>query len=784
MNAIRLLSLLVLCIAVAAVAWWLIPRGEEAPRKPAVRETVPAEDAAPKTLPPAKPAKTDDFVGTRECRECHADFYEKWANSWHGLAMQPYTTRFAHDNLASQPAGIAVGGRTYQARIGQGQDVVEETGPDGRKTYPIQHVLGGKNVYYFLTPFRGGRLQVLPLAFDSREKQWYDTTGSMVRHFVSRRDEPLDWTDRLLTFNAVCQGCHVSQISKNYSIETDSYQTTWREPGINCESCHGPGRKHVELMTARTSKDRPASASLAIVVTGGMTPCQMNSLCAQCHAKASPLTARFPPGDQFFDHFRLGALEDPDFYPDGRDLGENFTYTSWLMSPCVGSNGLECMQCHSSSGRNKYRGTDANRACSPCHQNQVAEPAAHSHHKDGGEGSRCVACHMPETTFARMRRHDHSMLPPAPAATLKFQSPNACNLCHKDHDAQWADDWVRKWYPKDYQAPLVRRGELIEAARKGDWRRLDEMAAYVTGGAKEKPATPGVWPLARNEVFAASLLRLMERATDNRKWPAFLTAIGDDSPLVRASAASGLATCPDSKAGRALVAAASDPCRLVRLEAAIALGHRPAEKLEPAQVAAVQKAFEENETSLRDRPDDPLSHYNLGNAHQDRGDAAAAVAEYEIALRQDPTLVLALVNLSMAHAKLGQTERAEAALRQALRMQPANAAANFNLGLLLAELQRPAEAEACLRTALKADPQFAQAAYNLAVLVAGRDLKEAIALCHKAADLQPEEPKYAYSLALYLRQSGDVRRAVEVLEQLIRRHPEHQDAIELLRSIR
>jgi len=70
-----------------------------------------------------------------------------------------------------------------------------------------------------------------------------------------------------------------------------------------------------------------------------------------------------------------------------------------------------------------------------------------------------------------MRRHDHSMLPPAPAATLKFKSPNACNICHNDRDAQWADTWVRKWYPRDYQAPVLHRGSLIEAARSEDWTK-------------------------------------------------------------------------------------------------------------------------------------------------------------------------------------------------------------------------------------------------------------------------------------------------------------------------
>jgi len=38
-----------------------------------------------------------------------------------------------------------------------------------------------------------------------------------------------------------------------------------------------------------------------------------------------PLTAGYRTPERFFDHFDLVTLENPDFYPDGRDLGENYT---------------------------------------------------------------------------------------------------------------------------------------------------------------------------------------------------------------------------------------------------------------------------------------------------------------------------------------------------------------------------------------------------------------------------------------------------------------------------
>ena len=94
------------------------------------------------------------------------------------------------------------------------------------------------------------------------------------------------------------------------------------------------------------------------------------------------------------------TLENPDYYPDGRDLGENYTYTSWLMSPCVKAGKLDCVKCHTSSGRYRFKDeARANEACLPCHAERVAKAAEHSHHAldKPGTPTRCVSCHMPMT---------------------------------------------------------------------------------------------------------------------------------------------------------------------------------------------------------------------------------------------------------------------------------------------------------------------------------------------------------------------------------------------------
>ena len=160
----------------------------------------------------------------------------------------PTRPTFAKARLTPQQGDVTIGKRKYRAEIGAAAGCVRETGPDGERSYPIAHVMGGKNVYYFLTPLDRGRLQVLPVAYDVHKKAWYDMAASGVRHFPDRRDEALDWTDRMFAFNTTCFNCHVTELATNYDLATDTYHTTWAEPGISCESCHGPAKEHVRVM--------------------------------------------------------------------------------------------------------------------------------------------------------------------------------------------------------------------------------------------------------------------------------------------------------------------------------------------------------------------------------------------------------------------------------------------------------------------------------------------------------------------------------------------------------
>ena len=723
---------------------------------------------------PNEDGKTNSgYLGSSQCRSCHEKFYQLWASSHHGLAMQPYTESFAEANLKPQLEEIVIGKSRYRAVIDKGTGLVIESESGKQKKYPFLHVLGGKNVYYFLTSLDRGCLQVLPVAYDVNRQQWFDTAASGVRHFPDMPDAPIHWTDRQYTFNTSCYSCHVSLLVKNYDADTDSYHTQWKEPGINCETCHGPAEEHVRVYSEAAAKgEAPKEMKLnTITQSRGYTTHQVNTACSTCHAKMIPLTAEFVPGEDFFQHYDLITLEHPDFYPDGRDLGENYTYTSWRMSPCVKADKLDCMYCHTSSGRYRFKGDDANKACIACHQDKAQNLKEHTHHNTEDGVNQCIQCHMPKTEFGRMMRSDHSMRPPMPSATLKYKSLNACNLCHTEQNAEWADKHVRQWHEEDYQKKTLEVANLIDAARKEQWEQLDKMLAYLKS-------------TDRDEIFANSLVRLLRNCRNQKIQTIFLQLLENDpSPLIRGSIADSLQGFLDEKSLVPLLKATQDPYLLVGIRAAATLAVVPDEQIPEAYQQSLFKAMDEYKASMMARPDDAASHYNLGNFYQSQNRFEKAIESYKTCWRLREDFVPAYVNASMTYNALGQNKQALKSLKMAIQHDPNSTATHLNLALLYGEMGQYKDAERAFRKTFELDPKSAVAAYNLGVLVARHDLGQAIHWCRKAYKLEQTNSKYAYTLAYYYVQLGRAEEAVDILKPQVNRGTDNPQIYMMLAEV-
>jgi tetratricopeptide (TPR) repeat protein len=219
---------------------------------------------------------------------------------------------------------------------------------------------------------------------------------------------------------------------------------------------------------------------------------------------------------------------------------------------------------------------------------------------------------------------------------------------------------------------------------------------------------------------------------------------------------------------------------LVRVRAAASLAPYPASWLQGEDRDKVRKATDEYLASLTSRPDQWSSHYNLGNYYLNRGEVKLALAAYDTALKIEPRAAMVMVNAAMAYAKMGEPDQAEKSLVKAIKIAPENAAAHFNLGLLKAEQKRVKEAEKELREAFRLDPKMAPAAYNLCILSAKDRPKEALSWCKKAVGLNPQEPKYAYTLAFYQIEQKDLQGAAATLKDLLTQRPIFVDGYLLL----
>jgi tetratricopeptide (TPR) repeat protein len=300
---------------------------------------------------------------------------------------------------------------------------------------------------------------------------------------------------------------------------------------------------------------------------------------------------------------------------------------------------------------------------------------------------------------------------------------------------------------------------------------LDAILAYI--GAKD-----------RDEIIAASLVRLLHGCNSPAKWPIVIRTLQEDpSPLVRAAAAQTLEGYATGESLQALAKATADEYLLVRVRAAGALAGIPLEQIPRERQDAVQRATAQLLEALHARPDDYASQYNLGNFHLQRGEQDQALASFQTAIKLRPDFVPPHVNVAFVHNAKGENDKAEASFRRALVLDPNNPVVHLNLGMLLAEMQRPADAEQAFRRCLALDPNVATAAYNLAVLLAPDRPYESLRLCQRAWQLQPQEGKYGYTYAYFLHQRRETDEAVKVLQDLVRRKLPYADAYALLAEI-
>jgi tetratricopeptide (TPR) repeat protein len=518
---------------------------------------------------------------------------------------------------------------------------------------------------------------------------------------------------------------------------------------------------------------RPQIPNAALTVkTSSMSQRDVINLCTPCHIRRAELKDMGNPSSELLDAHLPTLLTPGVFYADGQILDEDYEVHSFMQSKMF-EKGVKCNDCHDVHRAKRY--AESNTLCLKCHRADTYDTPLHHFHKkivDGkpSEGASCTECHMPGRNYMVIHfRRDHSLRIPRPDLTQSIGTPNSCSQssCHADKPLTWVVENFNRWYGTKRKPHY---GTVLAAAREGKADARAELLALSTDS-------------MRPAIVRATAIDLLWQYPGEDTTKVLEQTITDSDALIRRTAINQFPQHDTARFIKAIFPLLKDPVLAVRIEAAASLSTLPPGALTEEQSQRLEPVLKEYVATLSFAEDMPSGRYNRANFEQSRGNFAEAEKQFRKALEMDDQFYMAGVNLSLLLSRQGRNEEAKDLLQQSLRTNPHSAPIAFNLGLLLAEMGKNAEAEDALRRAWKEDPQMAGAAYNLAVLIGARDLREAAGLCAKAAELQPQEPKFAFSLAYYQVQLGNETEATVTLEKLVQLHPDFMDAILMLSDL-
>jgi predicted CXXCH cytochrome family protein len=515
---------------------------------------------------PIHVAASSGFASSDACRSCHPTQYQSWHDSFHRSMTELPTaatvrapwggvlswrgrdyTLFRRDDqfwvkLPEQPALQPGAERDPRAApaLGLEQRILMTTGSHHYQAY-------------WLRGERGNELRQLPFVYH------FESERFIPRHeaFLQPDEDP----EYVARWNANCIQCHSVAGQPGHDLASDRFESRAVELGIACEACHGPAARHVERMRdpwVRQRQHDSREPDPAIVNPARLDALRASEVCGQCHAYFLPrqpdrwwesgFTKSYRPGEALEPSRRLlhyepgSTLNDPElsasldslFYSDGTARVGGREYNGLSRSACFsaghGARQLACTSCHQMHGGTRDDQLDAEAgsdgACTSCHGGLGER---HTHHAADSNGSRCVNCHMPRTSYAlfksiRSHRITRPLVDRDPGAPL-----NACNACHQDRSLSWTSSVLEAWSTNGVADEVDAPPELDAswsaialAALRGD-AAARVIAAAELGAREAREVSGAGWQAqllveALDDPYAA--VRFVARRS-LRSWPGF-----------------------------------------------------------------------------------------------------------------------------------------------------------------------------------------------------------------------------------------------------------------------
>ncbi len=373
-----------------------------------------------------KQQKKADLVGSSKCLECHEDKHQAWSHSRHPKMVQ---------DIKKDPSVVVA-------------DFLKLPKDANFKLSDATYTVGGKFKQRFMIRKDRNGTEDYVLGNYQWNVQTQKWQGFKPWKYWYKDAYPHDNNE--LPTSRACDGCHFTGfMSREKRIE----------PGISCESCHGPASEHV--------KDPDSKVYLATL----NDPSRQNELCLQCHMRNRDMRLKdhnisdvygdardYPHGYEAGKKLRDYKLPAPfimghetkEFYANGAGK-KNRTQGNEFVHSIKGKHGITCVNCHNPHTlQPTAEKNSGNALCMSCHSfKSLIGPhqeniQAHTHHKPDSKGSLCVECHMPKTgkhtgkSPLTVRSHLFGFT--TPNETLTYKMPKETNACFACHNARKTKD--------------------------------------------------------------------------------------------------------------------------------------------------------------------------------------------------------------------------------------------------------------------------------------------------------------------------------------------------------
>jgi predicted CXXCH cytochrome family protein len=380
-----------------------------------------------------------EYVGASSCASCHRDIGLRHSTSSHALALQD-----VREDKSAIRADFEQGAALRTVTF------PEESAPRPFTKEDISYLIGsGRYTERYVYRIARDRYAILPAEWNVAAQQWQPYRAD----YAFPEAPELNWATN-------CGGCHVTGLTA---------RGRWRDLGVQCEACHGPGSLHVE---AAERIGRNPSDQDRLILRSTIHSAQDSQSCGQCHAAGSvpdsglPYPTDYRPGGDLLAPavFTLVANDSADhWWASGHAKAANMQFNEWQQSAHAKAD-VTCVSCHNPhlQEARPFNLRDAPYAlCTSCHSDADASNGLKLPNQQMFEGitlisevegipsphftaenkAECATCHMPNVPMDGILKGSHTQKVILPTQAAEGTA-DSCTGCHTTTTAEALKQFV------------------------------------------------------------------------------------------------------------------------------------------------------------------------------------------------------------------------------------------------------------------------------------------------------------------------------------------------------